>query len=137
MRSHFISNIFVRSSFQNYLGINDQNSLDHTLPMYKMYRLVSPHCLIRKKVETLGRSACIFMCPLIKKPFGTSSIISDQASMYMCSLVSVVCSRQFSVVLLLWITCVISVLCLSCSRVCGLEVTCWERTDLLALVCDA
>ena len=62
-----------------------------------MYRLISPHCLIRKKVETLDRLACIFMCPLIKYSFGTSSIISDQASMYTCSLVSVVCSRQFSV----------------------------------------
>ena len=32
-----------------------------------------------------------------KKLFGTSSLISDQASMYMCSLVSVFCSRLFSV----------------------------------------
>ena len=32
-----------------------------------------------------------------KKRFGTSSVISDQASMYMCSLVSVFCSRLFSV----------------------------------------
>ena len=33
----------------------------------------------------------------IKKHFGTSSVISDQASMYMCSLVNVFCSRLFSV----------------------------------------
>ena len=33
----------------------------------------------------------------LKKRFGTSSVISDQASMYMCSLVSVFCSRLFSV----------------------------------------
>ena len=32
-----------------------------------------------------------------KKDLGTSSVISDQASMYICSLVSVFCSRQFSV----------------------------------------
>ena len=32
-----------------------------------------------------------------KKHFGTSSVISDQASMYMCSLVSVFCSHHFSV----------------------------------------
>ena len=44
-------------------------------------------------VETL-RSACIFMCRLVmlflfKKHFGTSSVISDQASIYMCSLIGV------------------------------------------------
>ena len=33
----------------------------------------------------------------IKKHFGTSSVISDQAAMYICSLVSVFCCRQFSV----------------------------------------
>ena len=33
----------------------------------------------------------------IKKHFGTSSVISDQASMYMCSLVNVFYSRLFSV----------------------------------------
>ena len=33
----------------------------------------------------------------IKKRFRTSSVISDQVSMYMCSLVSVFCSRLFSV----------------------------------------
>ena len=47
------------------------------------------------------RSACIFMCRLVmlsfKKRFGTSSVISDQASMYMCRLVSVFCSHLFSV----------------------------------------
>ena len=32
-----------------------------------------------------------------KKRFRTSSVISDQASLYMCSLVSVFCSRIFSV----------------------------------------
>ena len=32
-----------------------------------------------------------------KKHFGTSRIISDQASMYICSLVSVFCSHHFSV----------------------------------------
>ena len=33
----------------------------------------------------------------LSKHFGTSSVISDQASMYMCSLVSDFCSRLFSV----------------------------------------
>ena len=51
-------------------------------------------------VETL-RSACMFMCRLvmlsIKKHFGTSRVISDEASMYVCSLVGVFCSRNFSV----------------------------------------
>ena len=41
------------------------------------------------------------MCRLVmlsfKRRFGTSSVISDQASIYMCSLVSVFCSRLFSV----------------------------------------
>ena len=32
-----------------------------------------------------------------REHFGTSSIISDQASMYVCSLVGVFCSRHFSV----------------------------------------
>ena len=32
-----------------------------------------------------------------KKHFGTSSVISDQSSMYMCSLVGVFCTRHFSV----------------------------------------
>ena len=34
---------------------------------------------------------------LFKKHFGTSSVTSDQASMYMRSLVGVFCSRHFSV----------------------------------------
>ena len=34
---------------------------------------------------------------IVKRHFGTSSAISDQALMYMCSLVSVFCSRLFSV----------------------------------------
>ena len=32
-----------------------------------------------------------------KKHFGTSSVISDQASMYMCSLIGVFCRRHCSV----------------------------------------
>ena len=32
-----------------------------------------------------------------REHLGTSSIISDQASMYVCSLVGVFCSRHFSV----------------------------------------
>ena len=37
------------------------------------------------------------MLSFYKKDFGTRSVISDQASMYMCSLVSVFCSHHFSV----------------------------------------
>ena len=37
---------------------------------------------------------------LSKKHFGTNSVISDQASMNMCSLVGVFCSRHFTVKLL-------------------------------------
>ena len=37
--------------------------------------------------------------------------------------------------LLLWIICVIYFLCLSCFKVSHLFITCWERADLLALVC--
>ena len=41
-------------------------------------------------------SCTIWSCCLYQKHFGTSSVISDQASMYMCSLVSDFCSRLFS-----------------------------------------
>ena len=90
----FISSIFVRFIFQNYLG-----SILHL----QMYRLISLLCAFYPDSQTLEtlRSACIFMCRLVmlsfKKRFGTSSVISDQASMYMCGLVSVFCSRLFSV----------------------------------------
>ena len=51
-------------------------------------------------METL-RSACIHVpfghAVFIKKHLRTSSVIFDQVSMYMCSLVSVFCSRLFSV----------------------------------------
>ena len=45
---------------------------------------------------------------------------------------------RYKTVLLLWIICVISVLCFYAfaSVHCWLVVTCWERADLLALVCD-
>ena len=49
-----------------------------------------------------------------KKYFGTSSVISDQASMYMCSLVGVFCSGHFSVKQLtfeIYINILITVLC--------------------------
>ena len=52
-------------------------------------------------VETLQISMHIHVpfghAVIIKKRFGTISVISGQASMYMCSLVSVFCSRLFSV----------------------------------------
>ena len=95
---NFINSIFVRFIFQNYLG---------SISLITRYRCtgwsVSSVCAFypdSQTVETL-RSACIFMCRLVmlpfKKRFGTSSVISDQASMYMCSLVSVFCSLLFSV----------------------------------------
>ena len=46
-----------------------------------------------QRVYTCGVSSC----RLYQIAFGTSSVISDQATMYTCSLVSVFCSRQFSV----------------------------------------
>ena len=94
----FISSIFVRFIFQNYLG-----SISLITRYICTGGSVSSVCAFypdSQTVETL-RSACIFMCRLVmlsfKKRFGTSSVISDQASMYMCSLVSVFCSRLFSV----------------------------------------
>ena len=94
----YISSIFVRFIFQNYLG---------SISLITRYRCtgrsvssVCAFCPDSQTLETL-RSACIFMCRLVmlsfKKSFGTTSVISDQASMYMCSLVSVFCSRLFSV----------------------------------------
>ena len=45
---------------------------------------------------------------------------------------------SFKAILLLWIIFVINVLCFHgfASVHCCLVVTCWERTDLSALVCD-
>ena len=94
----FISSIFVRFFFQNYLG---------SISLITRYRCicwsVPTVCVFypdSQTVETL-RSACIFMCRLVMlsfiKHFGTSSVISDQTSMYMCSLVIVFCCRHISV----------------------------------------
>ena len=93
----FISSIFVRFIFSK---LSRKHFVDHTLQMYRLISLLCAFYPDSQTVETL-RSACIFMCRLVmlsfKKRFGTSSVISDQASMYMCSLVSVFCSRLFSV----------------------------------------
>ena len=42
-------------------------------------------------------SCAVWSCCLYQKHFGTSSVISDVASMYMCSLVSVYCCHLSSV----------------------------------------
>ena len=42
-------------------------------------------------------SCAVWSCCLFQKHFWASSVISGQASMYMCSLVSVFCRRLFSV----------------------------------------
>ena len=70
-----------------------------------MYRLISSHCLcILPRLSNSGDtqiSVYIHMpfghAVFIQKHLGTSSVIFDQASMYMCSLVSVFCSRLFYV----------------------------------------
>ena len=75
---------------------------DHTR---QIYRLISPHCLCILPRFTNRADTQISMyiyvrfghAVFIKKHFRTSSVISDQVSMYMCSLVSVFCSRLFSV----------------------------------------
>ena len=94
----FISSIFVRFFSQ----LSGNHFIDHAL---HMYRLISPHCLcILPRFSKSGDSQInvYIQVPFgravfFKKHFGTSSVISDQASMYMCSLVGVFCSRHFSV----------------------------------------
>ena len=46
-------------------------------------------------------------------------------------------SDRSKAVLICWIICLISVLCLSCFHISSycLVITCWERADLLALAC--
>ena len=70
-----------------------------------MYRLISPHCLSILSLFSNSEDTHISMhihvpfghAVFIKKHFQTSSVISDQASMHMCSLVRVFCSHHFSV----------------------------------------
>ena len=90
----FISSIFDRFFPQNYLGL----FTDHTL---QMYRLVSPHCLsILPYCANSGdslRSAYIYMCRLVMVLYQIAFLGQTVYSMYTCRLVSVFCSRQFSV----------------------------------------
>ena len=95
----FISSIFVKLFFPKLSG---KHFIDHTL---QMYRLISSHCLCILPGFSNSGDTQISMyihvafghAVFIKIHFGTSSVISVQASMHMCSLVSVFCSRLFSV----------------------------------------
>ena len=85
--------------------LSGKHFIDLTL---QMYRLISPRCLCILSWFSNSGDTQISMyihvpfghAVFIKKHFETSSVISDQASMYMFSLVSVFCSR-----LLLWNSC--------------------------------
>ena len=85
-----------------YSKLSWKHFIDHAL---QMYRLISPYCLcilpwfsnsgdtqISVYIHVPFRHAVFF-----KKQIGTSSVISDQALMYMCSQVSFFCSHLFSV----------------------------------------
>ena len=104
-----ISSIFVRFFFSK---LSWKHFIDHTL---QMYRLIIPHGLwILPWFSNSGDTqiSVYIHVPLghavfFKKHFGTSSVISDQASMYMCSLVGVFCSRYFSVKQLTFEICII------------------------------
>ena len=90
---------FLLDFFSKLFG---RHFIDHTL---QMYRLISPHCLcILLWFSNIGDTqiSVYIHVPFghavfFKKHFGTSSVISDQASMYMWSLIGVFCSRHFSV----------------------------------------
>ena len=92
------SSIFVRF----FPKLSRKHFIDHTL---QMYRLISPHCLcILPWFSNIGDTQINMYIHVpfghavfIKKHFGKSSVISDQATMYMCSLVSVFYSRFSSV----------------------------------------
>ena len=95
----FISSIFIRFFS---LKLSGKHLTVHTL---QMYRLISPHCLcilLRFSNSGDNQISVYIHVPFdhavfIKYHGGTSSVSSDQASIYMCSLVSVFCSRHFSV----------------------------------------
>ena len=80
--------------------LSGKHFLYHTL---QMYRLISPHCLcILPGLSNSGDTQISMYIHVpfghavfIKNHFGTSSVISDQASMYMCSLVSVSAVASF------------------------------------------
>ena len=78
--------------------LSGKHFIDHT---FQMYRLIRPHCLcilpwFSNSGDTMI-SVYIYVTFCHAKHLRTSSVISDQASMYMCSLVGVFCSRHFSV----------------------------------------
>ena len=93
----FISSIFVIF----FKIIWEAFYIDHTI---QMYRLIRPHCLcILPGLSNSGDTqiSVYIHVPFghavfYKNHFGTRSVISDQASMYMCSLVSVFCSHHSS-----------------------------------------
>ena len=80
--------------------LSGKHFIDHTLqpeqsPLFGHSTLI----LLQWRQSDLSISMYIHVTfgHAVKKHFETSSVISDQASMYMCSLVSVFCSRLFSV----------------------------------------
>ena len=82
--------------------LSGKHFIDQTL---QMYRLISPYCLCILPGFSNSGDTQISMythvpfghAVFIKNHFGTSRVISDLASMYMCSLVSVFGSRLISV----------------------------------------
>ena len=93
----FISSIIVILDF--FSKLSGKHFIDHTL---QMYRLFVHSTLILKQWRHSDKRVIYIHVPFghavfFKKHFGTSSVISDQASMYVCSMVGVLCSRHFSV----------------------------------------
>ena len=85
-----------------------QSTYKQTRTKHSKHKTEQKHKRSTKKVQpwiSNSGDTQIYMCihvpfghaVFIKKHFGTSSVISDQASMYMYSLVSIFCSRLFSV----------------------------------------
>ena len=93
----FISSIFVRFFFSKLPG---KHFIDHTL---QMHMLIRPHCLcILFSISGDTQISMYIHVPFghavfFKKHFGTSSVISDQASMYMCSQVGVLCTETANI----------------------------------------
>ena len=83
--------------------LSGKHVIDHTL---QMYRRISPHCLcILPGFSDSGdtQTSMNIHVPFghavfIENHLGTSSVLSDQDSIYMCSLVGVFCSRHFSII---------------------------------------
>ena len=92
----FISSIFVRFFFSKLSG---KHFIDHKLQMYRLF--VHSTLILKQWGHSVQRVIHIHVpfdhAVFFIKHFGTSSVISDQASIYVCSMVGVLCSRHFSV----------------------------------------